>query len=638
MLNAVLIGITLMIILGMALLFHVVIKVTPEESFASAIMTILIMIYVTGVLGDTQVALWSVYVLSVIGLVIAIIRWMRKKPYSIRTFWSPGIVMLCGLTLFAVVVFKGMHVYNWDELYQWGKAANYMVEYDKLPTGDAFAGQSILLSSTTFFHYFMSNLSADVIGTVTESNYYVSNLLLWFSAIVLPFSDTGWKQWKRVFTFGVFHFLLTAIIFVQPYYNIYTDQATAYWAGALIAWLIIGKCKKRNVYLIPLILINVGLMKSMVGPLFAVIVMLVIVLVYIYSCKEAGNRFIPKNWPRILLSKKGLIGIACVLSPFILMGVWSLVTKQNGLFRFKSGALTQMEDDRITLTLKSMINWIFESVTLKDESIYLSYGIFIIITIALVNILYPLILDTKRMSRYTKIMNVYIIGFGLFFIVMFVAYITVFGYVDSTRAMSLNRYFSDYMMLGVVPLTLPLFMCSEEEQKPFVKAIKKTVIVIFTLCIIYGSSDYFLQNLVHAYAMDTKNYAERERMIKDCNKIKEITNEKGKVYFINQDKSGLFTLVADYEMDEQLSREGMCFNFREDTSEPINGLTEYSIDTLPDVLQEEGYSYVWVYSSNDYFATNMERLFGLEQVKSGDFYKVVVSDGVVRLKYMKYLK
>lgn len=637
MVNAALIGVTVLIILNIALLFYVAIDISPEESFASAIMSIMLLIYVTGLFGDTKIAIWIIYIMAILGIIAAIITSGRKKAFSLKRFLSPSIVMIGIIVVVAVVVFDGMQICNWDELYQWGKAANYMVEFDKLPSGADFAGESVLLSSTTFFHYFIAKLSALVQGTVTESNYYVSNLLLWFSALALPFSGAGWKQWKRVFSFGLFHFLLASIIFVQPYYNIYTDQATAYWAGGMIAWLLAGKCRKKTAYLIPLVLINVGLMKSMVGPLFAVIVILAFLVLYVVDCKEKGIHVLPPDWKKKLFSKKGLAGIGIAASPFLLMGVWSVLTNQNGIFRYNGGA-QEGEKDRAILTLKSMISWIFDSVTLKDDSIYLSYGIFIIITVAFVYIVYPLVIGKKELKRYQSLMYVYIAGFAAYFLVMYVAYMCVFEYANSINATSLNRYFSDYMMLGVVPLTVPLFQWTVEESKPFIATMKKGLLVVFTICIVAGSSDYFLENLVHLYALDVENYAAREKIDKYCEEIKELTNETGKIYFINQKKSGMLTLAADYEMDEQLSRNGMCFKFRKDTSEAISGLTDYPIDTLPTVLKEQGYSYIWIYSTDDYFTSHFKNLFDLENVKNGNFYKVVCDGEQVELEYIDRIK
>ena len=60
MLNIALIGITLLALVGLSLLFHVLIKVTPEESWASAIMTILVLVYILGLLGNAGYALVAV--------------------------------------------------------------------------------------------------------------------------------------------------------------------------------------------------------------------------------------------------------------------------------------------------------------------------------------------------------------------------------------------------------------------------------------------------------------------------------------------------------------------------------------------------------------------------------------------------
>lgn len=636
MLNICSIGLTLLIIIGFGLLFHVLIKVTPEEAWASAIMTILLLVFITGIVGNSLIAVGIVALLAIVGIGLGIIFAIQKNTHSILTFFSPGIVMLLGIAGVGVITFRGMMVCNWDELYQWGKAANFMVEFDKLPRGVEFSGEVALLSSTTFFHYFMGKISYLLTGGIVESNYYVSNLLLWFSALALPFSGDTWKNWKRVWSFGVFQFLLAALIFVQPYYNIYTDQATAYWSGAMIAWMLLKKFKARNAYLIPLVLVNVGLMKSMVGPLFAVVVIIALFVIYVTS-NENKESFL-KNWKKFIRSKKGIATFCAILSPFVLIGVWSAITGQNGLLRFHFNTGAVGEENRSALTLKSMIGWIFKSVNLQDDKLFLSYGIFIILTLGLVFVIYPIILDKMELKRFNRIMYLYIAGFVGYFFVMYFAYMTVFGYVDSVRAMSLNRYYSDYMMLGVIPLTVVLFVKTGKETKSKVTILKKAVIFLGVLCIIYGTSDYFLQNLSHVYAVDTKNYAEREKMDKYAKQVKEITNGTGKIYFINQSKSGLFTLVADYELGEQVSRGGMCYKFRADTSEAIIGLTEYPIESLPVVLREQGYEYVWVYSANDYLKDNFKTLFGLKQVSKGSFYKVVDETDAVKLEYVEKIK
>ncbi len=637
MLNAILVGCTLMIVIGVALLFYSLVKVTPEESFASAIMTILILIYITGLIKNTSIGLCLIYGMAIIGLVLVFIISIRRRKCILFSFFTPGIIMIVAVMGFGIVAFHGMQICNWDELYQWGKAANYMVMYDQLPSGADFSGESLLLSSTTFFHYFTAKLSYWVTGIITESNYYVSNLVLWFSALLLPISGTAWKNWKRVWAYGLFHFLMTALLFVQPFYNIYTDQPTAYWAGALIAWILLDKWNLRNVYLIPLVLVNVGLMKSMVGPLFAVIVIVALVTVHCVSCKEEGKKLLPAGLGKKILSWKGILSIIAVTSPFLLMGIWSMITGENGLFRFHTSLLAEGKGEQAVKTLKAMLGKIFQSVTLHDDRVFLSYGLFFILTVGMVCIVAPLILNHRRLVKYKGLMYLYLVGFAGYFIIMFVAYMTVFAYNDSINAQSLNRYYADYMMLGIVPVTIPMFLppCNDkEEHRQFVALIQKGLYIISIAGILYGSCDYLLSNMAHIYAVDTPQYKEREELTQSAKKVKQLTNEEGKIYFINQKESGLFTLAADYEMGEQVSRSGMCYKFRKNGKKPITALLEYPIDTMPNILSEQGYSYLWIYSSNKYLETNMENIFDIKNIKDGDFYKVLGTEHGVVLEYI----
>ncbi|MCM1179172.1 MAG: hypothetical protein NC347_02865 [Clostridium sp.] len=620
-----------MILLGLAYLFYSAIQVTPEEGMASAVMSVLTIIYIAGLIGNTFIAFVLVFVFGLIGMVVAVVGQIKGVERRLTTFITPGIAMIMGLVCFAVAAFSGFHICNWDELYQWGKAANFMVEYNRLPNGDQFTGQSLLLSSTTFFHYFMAKLSALIGGKIVESDYYVSNLLLWFSAILLPLSGCRWKDWKKVWGFGIFQFFLAALLFVQPYYNIYTDQATAYWSGAMIAWIYLKKCNKRNIYLVPLLLLNIGMMKNMVGPLFAVLVVITVIILYVSECRINMQPVLPPNWRKILFSRQGLIGIVIALTPIMFVGIWSFIVGKNGLFR---GAIHIPDKKRMVLTLKSMVEKLFIAVNMKEDGLCISYLLFFLLVAAIWYLVYPIILKKNLRQPYSNLVGMYLFGFVGYFFIMLFAYLNVFGYVDSIRAMSLDRYFSDYMMLGVIPVTIPLFLCMDEKWNVYTASLKKGIVSVSFIFIVGGCSSYLLPNLFHLYAVDTDLYKERERFITYTKNVKELTGKKGKIYFINQAQSGLYTLVADYEMGNQLIREGMCFNFRKDTKETVLGLTEYDINTLPDVLVEEGYDYLWVYTSNDYFEEEMEKLFDVKKIKNGAFYKVHKSENDVILEYL----
>ncbi|MDE6624930.1 MAG: hypothetical protein K2K56_01025 [Lachnospiraceae bacterium] len=94
MLNIAFVGVAILVIIGLALLFHILVKVTPEESWASAVMTVLVLIYVMGLCGDTRPALILIYILAIIGIVVSAVAWIRQSERSLKTFFSTVIVMM----------------------------------------------------------------------------------------------------------------------------------------------------------------------------------------------------------------------------------------------------------------------------------------------------------------------------------------------------------------------------------------------------------------------------------------------------------------------------------------------------------------------------------------------------------------
>lgn len=630
MMDLICVSLAVTALLGLALLYHIWIKVTPEESLASAIMTILLLVYGTGLLGNTGISLYIVYVLAALGILGAFVVFLKgrkirresnQKLCSIATFFTPGIVMYLCLVFLIWFAFRGFIVSNWDELYQWGKAAQYMVLHDALPVGIDFKGESELLSTTTFFHYFIAKMGVLLRGSVTESHYYVSNVLLWFAAVLLPLSGTGWKDWFRVSVYGVVQFLLAALLFVQPYYNIYTDQPVCYWAGALIAWLLLERCKKSNWYLIPLILINVFKMKNMVGPLFVGIVLGALLILYgIQENVREKNGIWWKVWNVVFSGK--------ILVVFGVLGAGCLALVNYRL----ATLIIPGEENRYTLTVQAMFSKLFAAVNKHNDNLYLSYGSFLVFVALIVVFLYPIILNGLEKKRFRMLMSVYMAGFVVFWFIMLYAYMRVFVYADSIQATSLERYYSDYMMLGIIPLLIPFFFSGrngvESERKKKIKIFTRYGVIGFViLYTVVGIHSYFLPQLVHSQATKQKRFARREMVREYVEEIDELTNGVGNVYFINQKASDLYTLAADYDLGDRFTRGEICFRFRKNSDEYVAALREYPPEQMPTVLFEQSFSYVWVYSSNKYLRESMQQVFDIEKVKKGDFYRVVIQRG-----------
>ncbi len=640
--NIIILGVTILILLAVAFFFHKSMRFTPEESIAAAIMSILVLIYITGLAGNTRVGLIFVYIVALLGVIQLIFNrrviWIKERNNTLRReFFSPGIIIFLAVCIYAIVAFGGILLHNWDELAQWGKAANYMVDHNKLAYGSSFDGAEILISSTTFFHYFMAKLTSTVTGIIDESQYYVSNFILWFAAVLLPLSGCKWKDVKRVIIYSFVMFASMTLLFVQPYYNIYCDQACAMWAGGLIAWQLFGKKSKYAPILTLLILWNVSLFKSMVGPMFAVIAVIVI---GINTYMNLGDSF--KERVKIFRTtykiKQYLYGALVFIMPFLATIIWSVFVKDNALIR---GGVIKAQDNRIALTLMSGLQKIFVSVNLSDVFPRVSFFTFFVFAVIISFIICKYLLKDRMQQSCKAIFRLYCIGFGIYWLVLIYAYLTIFGYADSISTGSIDRYFSDYIMLGFVPLIFPFFMGERlgKVSHSTVKIRRYTVgfLVIF-ICITLNSG--FVGRATTWYLWDNDTYLLREKFQVYKEKLLDVTHGNGKIYMINQDENGFPVVIGDYEMGTQLKRDGMPYYFQ-DSSEPkdIAGLHETSISNFAEILESENYEYLWIYKTDDYFSKYLETNYYLDRVKNGNVYKIIrLREGKYKLQFIENIK
>lgn len=640
MLNIVCITVMFFVLICLGMFYFEWLDFTSEESFSFAIMSVMLILYITGLMGDTRLGLLFIIALAGTGL----IRYLLKRKNPLR-FFSPGIVMVFMAFVFAIGAFWNLKLCNWDELYQWGKAANYMVKQDALPYGELFAGEDTLLSSTTFFHYFVSKFSYLMTGKViTESNYYVSNVLLWFSALILPFSGTGWRGAKRVFGFGLLHFLASGLIFVQPYFNIYCDQPVAYWAGATIAWYLMDNRTKKSNLLLAALILNIGLMKNMVGPLFAAVCVLTVIIIELRNDMCCGVKRMlrryrgAEGWKK-LAAAAGLC--VCTVLPTM---IWSFVIKSNAVVR--SGTVEEIGENRVKLTIRAMVEKLFESVNLQKSFPYITFLVFLVFAVIMAMVIVPLVMRKKEAAKWKFVLSIYILGFGVYFLFLLYAYLNIFSYADSIVAGSLNRYLSDYIMLGIVAVTMPLFV-EKSKRVGEREWISKAIVILLVGFSLYGVNDYLLDDMFSFYYNDDKVYQTRMDLENCRDQIYSLTDEEflendSKIYFVCQEDNGYYTVAAEYLYENKIKRYGMCYNFREegdkDKDGAVVGLMEYSIEQLPQILFNKNYEYLWIYNTNDFFTENFKKQFHIGTVSEGSFYKIHKNNGMVTLELLDIVK
>lgn len=634
-------GLIVIIIILSAFFFHKTLHMFPEESLIMSIMSILFVVFVSGILGNTSVTLFVFGVISVIGLLQLLtnrrtIFGNEKGLEQRKKFFSPGIIFFllgCG---YAFVAFRGVLLHNWDELAQWGKAANYMVVNDQLINSVAFDGDMKLISSTTFFHYFVQKINYILKGEIADRYYYISNFLLWFSTVFLPFSGCKWKEIKQVALYVITVIILMHLLFIQPFYNIYCDQPCIMWTGGLIAWYMYGKRSKNSFILPPLILWNVSLSKSMTGPLFAVIATIVISIMMFFEYKRHYD--IQNIYKKKSRAIKVLQGCLFLSISFIPPAIWSVIVKENTIIR--SGGYNNV-NNRISLTVKYAIMKIFVHVSSQGIFLKFSYFTFFIVGILALFLLLKYYLDIERYGEYKIIYVLYYIGFPIYWLILIYAYLTAFGYADSVKAASMERYLSAYMLLGVLPLLVPIFKMERlKENGLFGKRLVKylPICIVVVLCLNIGGG--FAGNLTTWFLPDEKVYKTRKSVKNYANRIKELTGGDGKIYMICQSSNTFPILVADFELGVQLKRENTSY-FQDPKKgvKDIAGVREEDIEDFSKIIKEEGYSYLWIYKKNDYFEDYFKDEYQIKELENGDLFKIEKTDfGQCEFNYMINLK
>lgn len=619
------------VIIAFGMFWYKLLRWDPEESICMAIISAMTMVFVFAYFGKGIIALAVIYICSGLGFLWFFlgskIKWFAVDQRRAYGFFSPSVILLTVVFLYGTVAFNGLHINNWDEMHQWGKSVTFMLHQDMLPMGEEFDGAEILLSSTTVFHYFFCKLPKVLSGRIVESNMYVSNLVLWFAAAMLPLSGMSWKQWKQCLAYAVTVFLAMNILFIQPYYNIYCDQPVTIWTGALIAWILFCREKKYRSVFVVLSLMNISLMKSMMGPLFVCILVLTLFIKYFMEFGLSFKETIIAVWKHLTLRKISY-SMLCMVSVFLFSTLWSFKIGKNAVMW--SDTSNQAGENRFILTLKSgLMKW-FEPVNGSAVFPNMTFFLYLLIVVLVAYWFSRRYLQGKLRAQYSVLMGIYSFGFLCFFSLMIYAYMTTFTYADSIVTGSLNRYMSDFMLIGLIPTILPAFRSNIEDSVNVGKiSFGATVLLLFFAL---STTNGFINKVSKIQITSSNSYKQRLELENSRDEILKLMDSDERIYMINQTSNGYYTVAADYVFEHLIDRSGMCYYFTKDENN-IAGLSKANFRALPKILLQN-FGYLWIYKTDSYFDKMAFDVLKIPNPKEGDFYKVVNEKGRLKLKLL----
>lgn len=645
--------------LAFALLIYQLFSLSPEESVAAGTMSIMLLVFCAGLLGNAAFAFYLILACAAAGFLFYALHPGAKgkgalslrraaKPGGYGAFFSPGVLLLTALVLLAACSFYGTCFYNWDEFAHWGRAVRYMLATNRLPAEADFDGYSYMQSCTTYFHYFVGRITG-----FDEASLYVSNALLWGAALLLPVSGAGKKSAGRVFLYGLVVYLAMYALYEIPYYNLYTEQAVALWSGALIAYLMRFGYGKKRLLLCGLCLVCVGMMKPQAGILLAVICALAALFMWLFSRRadaadraaDAARRTGKKTGaqqktsasaPRIALY--ALLGVLVVASPFLLNALWHRVAPSGGIFISLSGVLARLADrERVWDTFYACYNKLFGPVASHKSVSYVSA---FVASAALLYLGRSALAKGACRSRFTAAGALYLVGFPLYFLVTLLTYIVILPESDGINAVSLERYLSLYLMLGLPPLIAPFFLRAPElPVSQDGTRVCRAAALLLALVFAFGIDANFLYRATALQRWQDPYYRMYMQVRAGAEWVDELVPAGEVVYYINQE-SDSGTVAAEYALRGRWSRDmgGYRFSADEQAASSTTGLSAYPVGELSEKLLALGARYLWVDKTDAYLTASFAELFDVPALVSGDFFRVSADNGRVTLTLVQNLE
>lgn len=611
------------LLLGLAFFYYRFTRLTGVESFGMAVVTVIAVQLIAGVAGNTAVGTYLLYAAGLTGIVLFILPYGHRRPK--KSFFSLGMVMITAGFAYALIAFWGAIIHNIDEFTQWAKAARYIYETGLLPVSGMFSG--VHPAGTTLFHHFFLRLTGYL-----EQNLYCSGFLLSWTGLMLPLSALKWKDWKQASLYVLLVFIAQFSLYMYPYMNIYVDMPIAAWAGGMTALWYLREKRKELVPLLIGVLFILPLFKWAVGPIFAVAMLFLMVVVHVTTSRlPVKERF--KAMRKSFRKKSTWLYFLIPLLIFISIFIWSFAVPKNAnpFPAIKSSAITDLvsqNSDRAQLTIQASIEAAF-SRNMGVSGLNVSYFAFIIAVGVLGIVLYFFITDKKKNYRWLVLFC--LLGAVAYLFVLILNYLNTFTYVESIRAASIQRYFSIYAVF-VLPIALAPFLLFQPNRKFRIVQLAICGALVVLLCCGINEA-FYTKYLSASFPTSYWNYKDIAKIHEYSPDVNKIVPADSKILLIAQNTTGFPSAVASYDTYERVPNPAIAiYDFSDGLR--VNEYQYYEappINEIDQLMIKRNYDYMWVYKTDAFFSINVEEKFHI-QIDEGGLYRIHKSKNKVTLE------
>lgn len=647
------------ILCGVALFFCSTLRMNMGEGMLLSASTVVLFFYLSSLAGTFTYGLYAIFAVSAAGGILLCVKLIRTRGQALKI--SPAFIMLALIFVGSWIVLYNDFIQHIDEFHQWAAAVKYMLERDILPTGADFVGGGGQYGfATSLFHLFFQKIAG-----YSEQNMYVSAALLTWIGFLLPFYNHSKKNWKKVALYSVIMYIALYSLYMYGTKSLYVDVPVAAWAGGLAAWWIYREKKRSNFLVAAAGCIMLHFSKQSAGLLMAVFVLL-FMLTHTFVIekglihKEKVMRKLPLATGvlcgLVLLGSVGLYTIACNVGPgekntefsveqvaeqqiiedepWTLAGI-KLPAGLANLFEF-----AQVSQEKAQKTLGTFVKDVFGAPMSARSNLKLAYVPFMLVILLLFKISGDLYGKKKENQVYIYYSIFTALSYAL---AVYFAYVFMFAYELSVDMRSGIRYFAGGAIYLFVIVMAVLFQDEQVRKESVYQYVSLGVFIVFA----YGINKSYIPN---ATALDKDSISGYEKIgntMHQTAQLEALMDETDRVYFISQyaedNLSGveLVSASAYYYLEEQISnylREPWRFS-ESGCSMRLENFDYLTINNLPDLLTQGGYTYLWVNRSDKYLRKHLPEVLKCEEVGNNYLYKIIYENGMAAgLEFVQVLE
>lgn len=618
-----------LVLTGVALVLCNTLKVNMGEGTLLSATFIVLSLFLGAKSGSFQYGMYVICIVAVMGYLLSVVQIVKRNKFETASLTSPYFILFVLLFAYSMIVFYNDFIQHVDEFHQWAAAVKYMLEKDQMPVWGEFIGEAHPYMATSLFHLFFQKFSG-----YNEQNMYVSAFLLMWIGFLLPFSGYERKDWKKA---ALYTFIIYIAIYSLYYYshkNLYVDLPVAGWSGGLAGWWMNRTKKKTNVLIGGSGLAMICFFKPSAGLLMAVLVVL-FMLVQKYLVEE--RIYVNSKNSKYLL----IAGSAAAILGVIVIAVvaWSIFNpeKASEIFSFVLGdklAVVELSADKAKKTLAAFITALVGSPLNSRSSLRVVFLPFLFLLFVLLKVIGDIFQKRQDSLVYMWYMAGMSVGFCA---VVYVSFLFLFVYEESVKVAGVGRYLSICALyLLVIVLTLLL---KKEEAKMI--NVPSYIAMGLTIVFLSGMNTNFITLSTALNKEKIPGYEDILSTRIQIEQILEIITETDKVYLIKQDDSNEYvTNAALYYLENQVSNYlATPWKFTENGS--IIRVQEGETPAITDfaqLLAQGGYTYVWIYASDNYLKNTLPEVMECDKIKTRGFYRVVNENGEISLERVKTLK